>query len=81
MTVPRIGSYVTHAKLPELGSGEIISVSEERISIRFESGERSFVYDLVEKHLQVTSEAPPQKPSKAHKPRASKSTSKSTSRA
>jgi hypothetical protein len=81
MSVPRVGSYVTHAKLPELGSGEITSISEARISIRFESGERSFVYDLVEKHLHVTSEAPPQKPTKAHKPRASKSTSKSTTRA
>jgi hypothetical protein len=76
MTVPRIGSYVTHAKLSELGSGEVVGISETKISIRFGSGERDFIYELVEKHLKVTSEAPAAPPSKkAQKSRAAKSTS------
>lgn len=40
----------------------------ERLVIRFSSGERNFIYHLVEKHLNVTQEAPaPAKPSRAPK--------------
>jgi hypothetical protein len=52
------GMYVTHAKLPQLGSGEILAEHEGRVSIRFASGNRDFVADLVRPHLSVTSEAP-----------------------
>ena len=62
----RVGIYVTHAKLPELGSGEIVASDGNRFSIRFASGERSFVCTLTEKHLTVTDEPPaPSKPSRA----------------
>ena len=62
----RVGTYVTHAKLPELGSGEIVASDGNRFSIRFASGERSFVCALTEKHLTVTTEAPAaSKPSRA----------------
>ncbi|HTU61594.1 MAG TPA: hypothetical protein VMF89_24230 [Polyangiales bacterium] len=62
----RVGTYVTHAKLPDLGSGEIIASDGNRFSIRFASGERSFVCALTEKHLTVTTEAPAaSKPSRA----------------
>lgn len=54
----RIGTYVTHAKLPELGSGEIVSSDGQCFSIRFASGQRNFVCALTEKHLSVTTEAP-----------------------
>ena len=52
------GSYVTHARLLELGSGEILSAEEGKVRIRFASGERSFLYDRVVQHLTVTAEAP-----------------------
>ena len=58
MTLPRVGVYVTHAKMPDLGSGEIVAVDDQRVVIRFASGERHFVYALVEPHLNATSEAP-----------------------
>lgn len=68
---PRIGSYVTHAKMPDLGSGEVVSSDGERVAIRFASGERRFVFALVEPHLIVTTEAPvAAKPSRA--PRAAR---------
>jgi hypothetical protein len=72
--IAHVGSYVTHAKLPELGTGEIVAGEDGRICIRFASGERNFMYDLVAPHLTVTTEAPPrpaQKQAKrAAKPRA-----------
>jgi len=55
---PRIGSYVTHAKLLQLGSGEVCGWDDHIVTIRFASGERNFVFDLVAKHLVETSEAP-----------------------
>jgi hypothetical protein len=59
--------------MPELGSGEVIAVDGERLAIRFASGERRFVFELVERHLQVTTEGPPPaKASRAAKPRAAK---------
>ena len=52
------GSYVTHAKLPELGSGEVIVAEKGTIRIRFASGDRNFLIDAVVPHLVVTLEAP-----------------------
>ncbi|MET0386323.1 MAG: DUF3553 domain-containing protein [Polyangiales bacterium] len=65
------GSYVTHAKLPELGSGEILAMQDGRVSIRFASGNRDFMVDRVVKHLTVTTEAPvaPEPTKKAKRPR------------
>jgi hypothetical protein len=72
-SIPRIGSYVTHAKLPELGSGEVLHCEGDKVAIRFASGERSFIYDLALKHLTVTLEGPAPKPTKAPRaPRAKK---------
>jgi hypothetical protein len=52
------GSFVIHAKLPELGSGEILSHDKGTVRIRFASGERAFSIDKAEPHLEVTQEAP-----------------------
>ncbi|HEY6881931.1 MAG TPA: hypothetical protein VI299_28075 [Polyangiales bacterium] len=52
------GSFVTHAKLPELGSGEVLSHEKGTMRIRFASGERAFAVEKVEAHLTVTDEAP-----------------------
>jgi hypothetical protein len=52
------GSYVVHAKLPELGSGEIVGAEKGCVRIRFASGERNFNVDFVSPHLSVTAEAP-----------------------
>jgi hypothetical protein len=72
MTMPRVGSYVTHLKMPDLGTGEIVAVDDTRVVIRFASGQRNFVYALVEKHLNVTTEAPPLPASKPARTRAAK---------
>ena len=37
-----LGCYVVHAKLPDLGSGEVLSAEKGAVRIRFASGERSF---------------------------------------
>ena len=58
MSMPEIGSYVTHAKLPELGSGEILATDKGAVRIRFASGDRNFVWEMVHGHLNVTDEAP-----------------------
>jgi hypothetical protein len=52
------GSFVTHAKLPELGAGEVILSDRGTMRIRFASGERDFLIDAVERHLCVTQAAP-----------------------
>jgi hypothetical protein len=52
------GSYVIHNKLPELGSGEILSVDKGATRVRFASGERNFLTSVVEQHLTVTLAAP-----------------------
>lgn len=52
------GSFVVHAKLPELGSGEILSHDKGTVRIRFASGERAFAVEKAEAHLAVTQEAP-----------------------
>lgn len=48
--------------MPDLGVGEVFSVDDGKVGIRFESGERSFMYDLVEPHLTITADAPPPPP-------------------
>jgi len=53
-----VGSYVMHNKLPELGSGEVLSCEKNTLRIRFASGERAFLADVVDPHLVVTEEAP-----------------------
>jgi hypothetical protein len=53
-----------HAKLPELGNGEIMYEQDGTLSIRFSSGHRAFKTDLVIRHLEVTSEAPAPAPKK-----------------
>ncbi len=52
------GSFVTHAKLPELGAGEVLSLDKGTLRIRFASGERAFAVDKAESHLALTQEAP-----------------------
>lgn len=52
------GSFVTHSKLLELGSGEVLSHAKGTMRIRFASGERAFAVEKVEPHLSVTDEAP-----------------------
>jgi hypothetical protein len=52
------GSFVTHAKLPELGSGVILSHEKGTLRISFSSGERAFSLEKVAPHLSVTQEAP-----------------------
>ena len=63
------GTYVMHAKLPELGNGEIMYEQDGTLSIRFSSGHRAFKTDLVIRHLEVTSEAPAPAPKKAKRAR------------
>jgi hypothetical protein len=64
------GAYVTHARLLDLGSGEILSAEEGKVRIRFASGERSFMYDRVVQHLTVTTDAPQLPPAKSKPARA-----------
>ncbi len=52
------GCYVVHAKLPELGTGEVMAAEKGCLRIRFASGERNFNIDFVAPHLTVTTEAP-----------------------
>lgn len=74
MSAHEPGSFVTHAKLPELGSGEVMSSEKGTMRIRFASGERAFVIAAAEPHLLVTQEAPPRpaptKRAAAKKPKA-----------
>ena len=58
MSFLELGTYVTHAKLPELGAGEVLGAEKGTIRIRFASGDRNFLLRLVEQHLTVTAEAP-----------------------
>lgn len=64
------GSYVTHAKLPDLGSGEVMSSDKGTLRIRFASGERAFLIEAVERHLLVTHEAPSSPPPAKRKTKA-----------
>jgi hypothetical protein len=63
------GSYVTHSKLADLGSGEILCAQDGTVSIRFASGNRAFKVDLVMPHLVVTTEAPAPSPKPAKRAR------------
>lgn len=58
MHVHDVGSMVTHAKLPELGRGEILSWEGGSICIRFASGERTFPIAFVEPHLVGAQQGP-----------------------
>jgi hypothetical protein len=83
MSLHEPGSYVVHAKLPDLGSGEILSNEKGTLRIRFASGERAFMADVVGPHLVVTAEAPARpaptkRASKAKKPKAAKTVAKSS---
>lgn len=71
MSFLELGTYVKHAKLPELGSGEVLGAEKGTIRIRFASGDKNFLLHLVTPHLMVTDEAPPAPPKKtAKRPRA-----------
>ncbi len=52
------GAFVVHAKLADLGSGEVLSADKGALKVRFASGERSFVTDMVAQYLTVTVEGP-----------------------
>jgi hypothetical protein len=52
------GSYVTHTKLLELGSGEVISAEKGMIRIRFASGERNFSMEFVQEFLAASETRP-----------------------
>jgi hypothetical protein len=70
------GSFVVHAKLPDLGSGEILSHDKGTVRIRFASGERAFSVDKAQEHLAVTQEAPaPPENKRAKKKKAATKTS------
>jgi hypothetical protein len=69
MSFIEMGSYVVHAKLPELGAGEVLSAEKGAVRIRFASGERSFSMDFASRHLTVTAE-PPAKPAATKAPKA-----------
>jgi hypothetical protein len=56
------GSFVVHAKLPELGRGEVLSSEKGTLRLRFESGERSFLAALVSQHLSVVVPGPAPRP-------------------
>lgn len=53
------GSFVVHAKLAELGSGEVLSTEKGTLRLRFACGERSFLTEAVSPHLSVVAEGPP----------------------
>jgi DNA-directed RNA polymerase subunit K/omega len=80
-TTIAIGSYVTHSKLPDLGSGEVLAAEKGTIRIRFASGERAFQIDIVAPHLVVTDEAPARPVTAAKRARAKKAAAKKPSRA
>lgn len=61
---------MTHAKLPELGNGEVMYEQDGNIAIRFSTGNRFFRLDLVMRHLVLTSEPPAPPPKKTSKRKA-----------
>lgn len=73
--MPEPGSFVAHAKLPELGSGEVMSCERGTMRIRFASGERNFLVQATLPHLLVTQEAPPP-PAPAKRPASKKAKAK-----
>lgn len=56
------GSFVVHAKLPELGSGEVLWAEKGMLRLRFACGERSFLIALASEHLSVVVPVPPPRP-------------------
>lgn len=56
------GSFVVHAKLPELGRGEVLSAEKDTLRLRFACGDRSFVTAVVEQHLSVVVAGPAPRP-------------------
>ena len=79
MSAIALGSYVVHAKLPELGIGEVLAAEKGSVRIRFASGERSFSMDFAAQHLTVTEEAPPPPATKGKaRARAKKAVAKGT---
>ena len=80
------GSFVTHAKLPELGAGEIMSAHDGSVLIRFTTGARTFKVKLVVPHLVVTFAAPaptpaPKKAKRARKEPAAKAAAAAAAKA
>lgn len=69
------GSFVVHAKLPDLGVGEVMAAEKGCLRIRFASGERNFNAGFVTPHLTVTTEAPKRISPKAKKAKAKASAS------
>ena len=61
------GSFVVHAKLPELGRGEVLSAEKNTLRLRFACGERSFATSVVSEHLSVVVAGPTPPPAKAAK--------------
>lgn len=59
MPLHELGSFVSHAKLPDLGAGEVVASDKGTIRVRFASGERAFLLEAVERHLIVSETAPP----------------------
>ncbi len=66
------GTYVLHAKLQELGSGEVVSVDRGTLRVRFASSERAFDLAVVTPHLTVTAEGPAPAPASGSRARKSK---------
>lgn len=58
MSCIELGSYVVHAQLPELGTGEVLLADDGDMRIRFASGERTFAEAFVAPHLSITTIAP-----------------------
>lgn len=69
------GCYVTHTKLPDLGNGEVLSVQDGTVLIRFATGNRAFKIDFATPHLVMTSEAPAAPPSQTASKRSRKAPS------
>ncbi|MET0341450.1 MAG: hypothetical protein ABW252_10650 [Polyangiales bacterium] len=58
MSSYRVGSFVLHSKMQDLGAGEIVMIDKGAIRIRFASGERSFAEQKATPYLEVTAEGP-----------------------
>jgi hypothetical protein len=77
MSSYRVGSYVLHSKMQDLGAGEIVMIDKGAIRIRFASGERSFAEQQATPYLEVTAEGPvAPAPSTARKKAARKTATK-----
>src|SRR5262245_5635168 len=56
------GSFVVHAKRPELGRGEVLWAEKGTVRLRFASGERSFLIAFASEHLSVVMAGPAPRP-------------------